>query len=555
MASYPALKAALPGRLKLALRSSFLRVSSILYAGSSVSCPCCGSSFRKFARFHGLNDQCPSCGSLMRQRAVTLYLRDVLRVPEKGGDTLHVGPASSVRGWLVSFPAVHYVSLDLDSPIADIKGDITDLPFPDDSYDLIVCLHVLEHVPEDRKAISELFRVLRPGGKAVIQVPPSPFEETLEDPTVTDPAERERRYGQYDHVRLCGSDYLAAAGRARLRSDARGLRGAAQPGDPLALRDSRRRAVLCVREAARVKRVSVIAPMWNEAAHIEGFVADIAAQDFDGEVELLVADGALDRRLGRAACAARPSARGSSSRFSTTRHAGSPPASTRASRAATGDLIVRVDCHSRYPTDYVRPLRGRGRGDRAPRTSAASSFRSAAPAPSARWPARWTARSAASTGRATARASASRSTPCPTGPSRPVAFERAGLFDETLVRNQDDEFNLRLRLAGGRIVLDPAIRIFYTPRGSFTRLFRQYYEYGLWKPAVMRKHGRIVSARSLVPIAFVGSLAVLLALAAFSGAARILLALELVVYGSPAPSSSACAPSARPERSGACCRA
>jgi SAM-dependent methyltransferase len=208
VASYPALKAALPGRLKIALRRWFLRVSSILNTGSSVSCPCCGSSFRKFARFHGINDQCPSCGSLMRQRVVTLYLRDVLRVPERGGDILHVGPASSVRGWLVSFPDVRYVSVDLSSPLADVKADITDLPFPDASHDLIVCLHVLEHVPEDRKAISELFRVLRPGGKAIIQVPPSPFEETLEDPTVTDPAERERRYGQYDHVRLCGADYL-----------------------------------------------------------------------------------------------------------------------------------------------------------------------------------------------------------------------------------------------------------------------------------------------------------------------------------------------------------
>ena len=157
MASYPALKAALPGRLKLALRRNFLRVSSILNAGSNVSCPCCGSSFRKFARFHGLNDQCPRCGSLMRHRAVTLYLRDVLRVPERGGDILHVGPATSVQGWLVSFPGVRYVSVDLDSPLADLQADITDLPFSDQSYDLIVCLHVLEHVQEDRKAISELF--------------------------------------------------------------------------------------------------------------------------------------------------------------------------------------------------------------------------------------------------------------------------------------------------------------------------------------------------------------------------------------------------------------
>lgn len=205
--SVPALKAALPSRYKLAARRAFLRVESILNAGSGVSCPCCGSRYRKFARFHGLNDQCPSCGALMRHRAVTLYLRDVLRVPETGGEVLHAGPGYSIRNWLVSFPAVRYLSIDIDPHIADVQADITDLPFDAESFDWVVCLHVLEHVPDDRMAISELFRVLRPGGKAVIQVPPSPFEETLEDPSVTDPEERERLFGQYDHVRLCGADY------------------------------------------------------------------------------------------------------------------------------------------------------------------------------------------------------------------------------------------------------------------------------------------------------------------------------------------------------------
>ena len=283
-----------------------------------------------------------------------------------------------------------------------------------------------------------------------------------------------------------------------------------------------------MRETARVKRVSVIAPMWNEASHIDGFVADIAAQDFDGELELLVADGAStdgSAELLRAAAEregievtvldnpARWVSAGLNSCI----------------RAATGGLIVRVDCHSRYPTDYVRRCvaaaeetgaenvggifipRGRTGTERAVACAMNSPFGGI----------HWTrhgedARVEVDT--------------VPYGAFTPDAFERAGLFDETLVRNQDDEFNLRLRLAGGKIVLDPAIRIFYTPRGSFARLFRQYYEYGLWKPAVMSKHGRIVSVRSLVPIAFVGSLAVLVALAAFSGTARILLALELAVY-------------------------
>jgi hypothetical protein len=118
----------------------------------------------------------------------------------------------------------------------------------------------------------------------------------------------------------------------------------------------------------------------------------------------------------------------------------------------------------------------------------------------------------------------------PYGAFRPEAFRLAGQFDESLVRNQDDEFNLRLRLAGGRVVLDPAIRTFYTPRGSYRRLFRQYFEYGRWKPAVMRKHGRPTSARSLVPVAFVLSLALLAPLAVWSSLATYLLEVETAAY-------------------------
>jgi SAM-dependent methyltransferase len=207
MPSFPALKAAVPGRYKAAARRAFLAIAAKWNAGSAVACPCCGIRFRKFARFHGLNDQCPTCGSLMRHRAVTLYMRDVLRVPETGGDVLHSGPGPSIRRWLLSLPNVRYVSTDIDPRVADVVADLTFLPFADESQDLIICLHVLEHVPDDRKAIGELFRVLRTGGKAVIQVPPSPFEETLEDPSITDPRERERLFGQFDHVRLCGADY------------------------------------------------------------------------------------------------------------------------------------------------------------------------------------------------------------------------------------------------------------------------------------------------------------------------------------------------------------
>jgi hypothetical protein len=104
------------------------------------------------------------------------------------------------------------------------------------------------------------------------------------------------------------------------------------------------------------------------------------------------------------------------------------------------------------------------------------------------------------------------------------------MFDESLTRNQDDEFNLRLRRAGGRIVLDPAIRIHYTPRGSLRAVFRQYWQYGLWKVPVMLKHRRVLSLRSVAPSALICTSAAL-ALASWSSpTARKLLALEIGAY-------------------------
>jgi SAM-dependent methyltransferase len=205
----PGLKARVPARYRRAARHAFLRASSLVNAGSGVECPVCDRRFRKFARFHGKSDQCPGCSSLMRHRAILLYIQDVLKLAERELNVLHVGPAESLRRRLSSFDSIDYLSVDLDPAMADVQADVTDLQFDANSFDFVLCLHVLEHVPEDRKAISELCRVLRPGGTALIQVPPSDLEVTAEDPSVTGPRERERLFGQYDHVRLCGGDYKA----------------------------------------------------------------------------------------------------------------------------------------------------------------------------------------------------------------------------------------------------------------------------------------------------------------------------------------------------------
>lgn len=207
MLSIASVKSALPPRFKQSLRGTFLWTSSLVNVGSRVECPVCDRHFRKFARFHGAHDQCPSCGALMRHRAVLLYLRDDVRLLESQADVLDVGPAEAMRRRLSSDGSLGYLSVDLDPALADVRADITDMQFADASFDFVLCVHVLEHVPEDRKAISELFRVLRPGGTALIQVPPSKREVTFEDPSITNPRERERMFGQHDHVRICGADY------------------------------------------------------------------------------------------------------------------------------------------------------------------------------------------------------------------------------------------------------------------------------------------------------------------------------------------------------------
>jgi SAM-dependent methyltransferase len=172
-----------------------------------------------------------------------LYLRDVVRLGDCDA-TLHIAPEASIASWLRSETA-EYVSVDLDSPIADVHADITCLPFDDSSFDVIVCAHVLEHVTDDRLAIAELVRVLRSDGTMFVQVPMRPIATTLEDEAVTSPRDRQRVFGQWDHVRICGQDYGERLAQAGLE---------VRLVDPVALLDetSRRRFVLTTGEPIQV---------------------------------------------------------------------------------------------------------------------------------------------------------------------------------------------------------------------------------------------------------------------------------------------------------------
>jgi ubiquinone/menaquinone biosynthesis C-methylase UbiE len=118
--------------------------------------------------------------------------------------------------WFESLPEIEYVTADLDRPDVQLKMDLTNIELPDARFDAIICCHVLEHVVDDHKAISELYRVLKPGGWAILQVPISPNSATYEDCSIVEPSEQERAFGQQGHVRIYGMDYLDRLQRAGL---------------------------------------------------------------------------------------------------------------------------------------------------------------------------------------------------------------------------------------------------------------------------------------------------------------------------------------------------
>jgi SAM-dependent methyltransferase len=190
------------------LRSAARRILPLLYMGKSVGCPCCGGTFRKFVPRWDYDGLCPKCLSLSRHRAMCLFLLD--RLGRRDGEIrlLHFAPEEGLAKRIASLANVTYVSADMDpQSSAQLSFDMTDIPMPDASFDVILCSHVLEHVPDDRRAMRELRRVLRPDGVLYSMHPvEADRAETFEDLSITDPHERQRLFGQWDHVRVYSLD-------------------------------------------------------------------------------------------------------------------------------------------------------------------------------------------------------------------------------------------------------------------------------------------------------------------------------------------------------------
>ncbi|SEI96943.1 Methyltransferase domain-containing protein [Dyadobacter sp. SG02] len=186
---------------------------SIFYIGNKVECPVCNSKYRKFLPY-GRNTSsrenalCPSCLSLERHRLMALYMKRKTNFYTAKLKVLHVAPEYCFIDRFEQMKNLDYITADIESPLAKVKMDIHQIPFEDNTFDVAFCNHVMEHVDDYILAMSELHRVLKPGGWALIQSPQDmKYEVTYEDPTITDPKEREIHFLQNDHLRLFGRNY------------------------------------------------------------------------------------------------------------------------------------------------------------------------------------------------------------------------------------------------------------------------------------------------------------------------------------------------------------
>jgi len=188
-------------------------ILAFLLKGNIYTDPIDGKSFKTFLPY-GYGKQrhnvlSPSTLSLERHRLLWLYLQNETDFFSAKKRVLHFAPEQAFYKRFRKMTHLDYVTTDLNSPLADVKADICNLPFKDSEFDVILCNHVLEHIPDDTKAMQELHRILKPGGYGIFQIPQDlSREKTFEDDTITDKKERAKIFGQYDHVRIYGRDYF-----------------------------------------------------------------------------------------------------------------------------------------------------------------------------------------------------------------------------------------------------------------------------------------------------------------------------------------------------------
>lgn len=389
-----------------------------------------------------------------------------------------------------------------------VLGDGAALPFPDSSFDLVLAFTVLSSIGSNDVlggVADEVARVLRPAGSLVVydMRVPNPWNRNVR------PLSRHRLRQIFDDWEQTGRSCTLLPPLARRAANQPGRRYDLLAAVP-ALRSHRLTALqppqrgLGLDPLPRRPRVSVIMPVRNEERYIQRSLGAVLDQHDVPDLEVIVVDGASDdRTVERVRSLA--AQRSTPVEVVTNPHRIVPISMNLGLQKATGDVIVRVDGHCIIEPDYIQhalealrqtgvecvggPMRTVGETRVAHAISVAQSSRFGVGGVAFR-----TSSEAAFVDTVAF------------GAYRSEVFDRVGTFDEELVRNQDDELNLRLTRAGGRIWMDPRIRSTYFSRGTFGGLWRQYHGYGRYKVRVMRKHRTVPSVRHVVPAAFVGGL-------------------------------------------------
>jgi SAM-dependent methyltransferase len=202
------------------LVDTLMAIRTIPLLGNRQYCPCCGWHIRTFTRGNysysaRIKGYCPRCNSKPRHRFLWHHISSATTLLANPIDLLDISPAYSIARRLLREPQIRYFSCDLEyRPFVQFFADLTRAALPENRFDVILCIHVLEHIADDRAAIAELFRMTRAGGTAVVAVPVRMDQATVEDAAITDPAERRRLFGEADHVRWYGHDLLDRLERA-----------------------------------------------------------------------------------------------------------------------------------------------------------------------------------------------------------------------------------------------------------------------------------------------------------------------------------------------------
>lgn len=197
------------------------KLRGLFYRGNRYYCICCDTSFRIFLDYgyiKRINVLCPSCHALERTRVLMYYLQQEVQLFERPLKILHFAPEMSIEKKIKASIHKDYISADINQNLADHKIDITDIPFENDTFDLVICSHVLGHVPDEAKAIDELYRVVKPSGEVIVMTVIDPLlTETFEDDKVITISERIKIFGEHDLVRRHGVDFQSRLKRQQIQ--------------------------------------------------------------------------------------------------------------------------------------------------------------------------------------------------------------------------------------------------------------------------------------------------------------------------------------------------